>query len=78
LKIFEFRTAEASKVVIEDVDARDRPAGEMREERISREPFEVEDAFRSRDGGVDQKLHLGVHRIDDSSADLQVTEPVGS
>jgi hypothetical protein len=72
LEVLELRCPEAAKVVVEDVDARTCTAGEMCKERIAGMPPEVAYALGSRDGGVDEQLHLRVTLVSSCNNVVQV------
>jgi hypothetical protein len=71
---FELFRAEPAQVVIERIDTRHRPAGQVLENRIGREPLEIEDPPRPHYRSVDQEPHLRVHRIDDLFAGFEIPE----
>jgi hypothetical protein len=65
---------EATQIIVECVDARYGATGQVLEQRIGSKPFEVEHSPRPYDCGVEQELHLGVHRVDHLLARLEVAE----
>lgn len=74
---FELVGTEATKVIVECIDTRYGPAGQVLEQRIGSEPFEVEHPPCSHHRGVEQQLHLGVHGVNHLLACLEVTEVAG-
>ncbi|MEO7038205.1 MAG: hypothetical protein ABI335_30620 [Polyangiaceae bacterium] len=69
--------SEATQIIVERIDARHRPASQVLEQRVVGEPLEVEHPSRSDHRRVNKQLDLGVHRIDDLLACLEMTEVSG-
>src|SRR5690606_30004780 len=56
---------EAGEILVDGVDARDGASGEVLENWVWRQAFEVEYALRAGCSRIDQQLQLGVHGVDD-------------